>query len=653
MSIADQVGRSRMSADDGGRDVRAGATTHAVRGYRSDIDGLRTLAVLPVILFHLDIGIFTGGYVGVDVFFVISGYLITSIIARELTAGNFSVLRFYERRFRRILPALCFVVLACLIAGLIVLSPHDLSEMGRSVAATALFSSNFLFWNQAGYFDAATELKPLIHTWSLAVEEQFYIVFPLLLGLLWKRASRHVVWILSAILVVSLALSVIGVAQAWSAAYFLLPFRAWELLVGSLLAVAALPQARSRWLQEALGTLGLLGIVLPAILLEAGSPFPGINAVPPVLGAALLIHVGAGGTRSVATRLLSLRPIVLIGLLSYSLYLWHWPLIVFARFLTLSDITPRMAVTLLALTFLMSWISWRFVERPFRTGLLTGQRALLTASVVAIGLTAAAGAALVVGKGVPSRFPELAGIERRVLVQRAEDRKASCVIGEAGNPWPGVDACTVARGPGTRILLWGDSHANHFVRALRQTDAQTQGNIIVYGMTACVPILGVPSPKRPNCVASKERIFDLIRENHIQRVLIAGLWQPRADRVTGTGQQTLANTVRRLRDADVEVVVIGDTPSLPIADPLLLYPRLLRNGTPQAPLYITVRNDPGFNRRMADAIRPTPVFDPMPLLCRNGECMVIDRGEPLFVDENHLSRLGARRVLAGMGRLLD
>ena len=268
-----------MSADDGGRDARAGATTHAVRGYRSDIDGLRTLAVLPVILFHLDIGIFTGGYVGVDVFFVISGYLITSIIARELTAGNFSVLRFYERRFRRILPALCFVVLACLIAGLIVLSPHDLSEMGRSVAATALFSSNFLFWNQAGYFDAATELKPLIHTWSLAVEEQFYIVFPLLLGLLWKRASRHVVLVLSAILVVSLALSVIGVAQAWSAAYFLLPYRAWELLIGSLLAVAALPQARSRWLQEALGTLGLLGIVLPAILLEAGSPFPGINAV--------------------------------------------------------------------------------------------------------------------------------------------------------------------------------------------------------------------------------------------------------------------------------------------------------------------------------------------------------------------------------------
>ncbi|MCB5200694.1 acyltransferase, partial [Loktanella sp. TSTF-M6] len=303
-------------------------------GYRRDIDGLRTLAVVPVVLGHAGLGLFAGGFVGVDVFFVISGFLITGILVRELEQGRFSLIDFYERRARRILPALFVVLAACIVVFWFLLLPQHYVVIGKAGIASLLFSSNIYFFRiDSAYFANATSMQPLLHTWSLAVEEQFYIVFPVLLWLIaaWRRTSRTL--LIAGLSLASFALAVWMVPRHPVAAFYLTPTRVWELGLGALLALGAFPALRHRLLAELVAAAGLVAIAWAVFTLDKTDPFPGLNALAPCLGAVAIIWAGQSQI-TLTGRLLSTRGMVGIGLMSYSLYLVHWPVLVAARILT-------------------------------------------------------------------------------------------------------------------------------------------------------------------------------------------------------------------------------------------------------------------------------------------------------------------------------
>ena len=301
--------------------------------YRPEIDGLRAIAVLPVILFHAGIGIFDGGFVGVDVFFVISGFLITSIIVKDVEAGTFSFMAFYERRARRILPALFVVMICCLPFAWMWLLPRELIAFSTSVISVCLFASNFLFWRQSGYFDAAAELKPLLHTWSLAVEEQYYIVFPIAVLFLWRFGRNGVIVSLALVAVASLLLSEWSWRNAPDANFYLLPTRAWELMAGALCSFVAVGPRPTR--DNALSALGLAAILFSVFWFDETTPFPSIYATVPVAGTCLVLLFATSGT--VSCTVLSTRALVGTGLISYSAYLWHQPLFAFARTRSLTE----------------------------------------------------------------------------------------------------------------------------------------------------------------------------------------------------------------------------------------------------------------------------------------------------------------------------
>lgn len=330
--------------------------------YRAEIDGLRAVAVVPVIFFHAGFSLFNGGYVGVDVFFVISGYLITSIIMDDLDKGKFSLVRFYERRARRILPALVFVMLASLPFAWGLMIPPQLKAFAKSIIATNLFSSNILFWQESNYFGATAEEKPLLHTWSLAVEEQYYLFFPLLLIVLWRFGFKPMLYILLTIALASLALSEWGARDFPTANFFLAPTRVWELLFGSICAFIAFKTELkpNQWLSLT----GLVLIVVAIFLYDESTPFPSLYAVAPVLGTSLIILYGLKGT--IVGNFLAQRVLVGLGLISYSAYLWHQPIFAFARIGYGEFLNDQVMLLLSAISLVLAYFSWRFVELPFR-----------------------------------------------------------------------------------------------------------------------------------------------------------------------------------------------------------------------------------------------------------------------------------------------
>lgn len=334
--------------------------------YRREIDGLRALAVLPVILFHAGLDTFSGGFVGVDVFFVVSGYLITSIILSEKEAGAFSLINFYERRARRILPALFLVIGVCMPFAWILLDQFDLISFSRSAISAVLFFSNFFFWRDGGYFEIAAELKPLLHTWSLAVEEQYYMFFPLFLMLIWRVAKQWMVGVLLFVALSSLALAQWAAYNMPSAAFFLLPTRGWEIAIGALIALYFAKQNRtdlSHSVNQSVSAAGLLLICIAIFVFEENTPFPGLYALVPTIGAALIILFATPTT--LVGRVLSTRGFVGVGLISYSAYLWHQPLLAFTRHYA-GTLSPLLALAVVSLVFALAYLSWKYVETPFR-----------------------------------------------------------------------------------------------------------------------------------------------------------------------------------------------------------------------------------------------------------------------------------------------
>src|SRR5579872_45984 len=439
--------------------------------YREDIDWLRAIAVLAVVAFHFEAPVY-GGFVGVDIFFVISGYLITGIIQSELKGGAFSFARFYERRVRRLLPALYAMVALTAIPSFHYLLTSERAEFFRSVAAVVTFTSNFFFWFQTGYFDHAAVEKPLLHTWSLAVEEQFYLALPLTLWFVnWMARGRQIA--LPAILIVlslgSFALSVwLMQSDASANAFFMSPPRAWEFLIGGLVAADGFPVLRHALAQQVARGAALVVLAIPIFGLRQGPGFPGLNALAPCIGAAMFIWSGIGVPTRRRHSLAPLEIVRFFGRISYSLYLWHWPLFTFARFakngLVLDAIDK---LTLFAITVAISYLSWRFVEQPFRDRTLAPTRA---AAFRIAGLASL----LLFGFGALGLAASRNSSDADQVAQRLEayDTYAYAPLYRAGicfsppNGAFGKDCLSFAPGK-ANWLLWGDSFAAQYYGGLR------------------------------------------------------------------------------------------------------------------------------------------------------------------------------------------
>lgn len=368
--------------------------------YRPEIDGLRAIAVVPVIFFYAGFEVFQGGFIGVDIFFVISGYLITSILISEISDGTFSILNFYERRARRILPALFLVMMCCLPFAWIWMQAREFNDFAQSFVAVSFFASNILFWRQSNYFSAAAEEKPLLHTWSLAVEEQFYILFPLFLLLALRFGRNPTFWAVAGMAGVSLALAEWGSRNYTIASFYLLPTRAWELFAGSLAALYL--QGRQAHNSNLLAVLGLLTILVSIVVFDKHFPLPSLLIGLPVLGTVLIILFTRGNT---VAHLLGASPFVSIGLISYSVYLWHQPLLAFARVRTEQHPLIGAHVLFGLASFPLAYLSWKYVEAPFRSRHRTSRRGIARFSVLAIVAPASIGAVMIANDGLPSMTP--------------------------------------------------------------------------------------------------------------------------------------------------------------------------------------------------------------------------------------------------------
>lgn len=468
--------------------------------YRPEIDGLRALAVVPVIFFHAGFEHFNGGFVGVDVFFVISGYLITTIILAEREQGTFSLVNFYERRARRILPALFLVMFVSLPFAWLWLLPSDMKDFSQSLVAVSAFASNILFWHETGYWGAANELKPLLHTWSLAVEEQYYVLFPLFLMLMWRFRRR---WILSsfiAIATISLTVAQWGAYNMPSANFFLLPTRGWELAIGASIAFYLLYRKQTtrtllshRSIDEVLSLIGLLMIGYAVFTFDQTIPFPGLSALIPTLGTALIILFSSPET--LVGRLLGAKVLVGIGLISYSAYLWHQPLFAFARHRSIKEPSEILFLVLAVLSFPLAYLSWRYVERPFRKKDGISRRAIFVFSVTGSILFMSIGLSMLMTANFDSRTT------KNELSLHAIDEKWKANYGlndTCQGSFTLSPDCRTSDEP--EILIWGDSFAMHLVQGIIASNPDAK--IIQMTKSFCGPFFDVAPVSLPRYPAS-------------------------------------------------------------------------------------------------------------------------------------------------------
>jgi len=450
--------------------------------YRRDIDGLRAVALFSVVCYHAGYEWFRGGYVGVDVFFVISGYLITSIIVSERQEGRFSLVKFYERRARRILPALYFIMLLSMPFAWFWMVPYQLKDFAKSILAVSVFCSNILFWRESGYFGAPAALKPLLHTWSLGIEEQYYVIFPLVILASWRFGVRKIVLMLAAVCLFSLGLAEWMARKGIIIAnFYLMPTRAWELLIGSLLAIYHLYGSRREpGKAGGLGALIGLGMIAFSIItFEQRTPFPGLMALVPTVGAALVILFAREGT--LAYRLLSMRWMVGIGLISYSAYLWHHPLFAFARLMQPTPSHPDvLALSLVVATLLLGWLTWEFVEKPFRVKSIFSSRQVFAGAAVTTVMFTLISISVIAANGLVDRFPEkdryLLTVNPTELGRYTEKQFRQLVKDEFDN---------VVSAP--RILVIGDSFAMDFINMSVGKGYMSSAQVVTYPIAARCP----------------------------------------------------------------------------------------------------------------------------------------------------------------------
>lgn len=618
------------------------ASLTATRRYRRDIDGLRALAIIPVLLFHAHVPGFSGGYVGVDIFFVISGFLITGIVAREVDERRFSLARFYERRFRRIVPALSAMILAVLGLAALLYLPGDLENVPRSALAATLFASNLWFFTDTGYFSGGADVKPLLHTWSLAVEEQYYIGFPILLMLLARFAPRWRTVVVTGIAAGSLALSIGMQRDASGFAFYLLPTRAWELFAGALLALGAVPTVRARWLREAISWIGMAAIVFAVARYDSHTLFPGFAALAPVLGAAALIHCAP---ETMAGRMLGLRPLAGVGLISYSLYLWHWPLIVFTEYATDLPLTGGARATVIAGSAIMAVLSWRYIERPFRDARAVPAPTIFRFTAATMALLCLLSLTLLAMGPWPSRFAPT------VLAQIAGRTDISPERGRCHDSYArGTQPCALGAAVAPDAMLWGDSHGVELAYALAQR-AKAQGRALIQRTaSSCPPVPGYDAPRDARCAAANRAAFAAIRDDRtIRRVYLVAFWA-NGDFDDPAFVDRLDHNIAAIRALGREVTLIGPVPPQPFDVPRRLA-HLANAGRLDGAQGVerqwvearTVHLRALFARWRARGVR---LINPIAALCDRQGCAIERDGKPLYFDSHHLSMAGARAVVA-------
>lgn len=668
------------------RHSSASAASSAERAYRADIDGLRALAILSVVFYHAGPAWLPGGFTGVDVFFVISGYLIGGQIYRELCNGAFSYLRFYQRRAKRILPALYAVLVFTLLAASFLLSPGEFTELAKEAFAATLSASNVWFWATTNYFAGNSELNPLLMTWSLGVEEQFYVVIPLMLVLM---AGLRRKWILPATIAVcllSLAIAASLAARFPMMVFYLLPARAWELGAGVALAVTELNRKSSLLsgaLAQIAGFAGLALVLAPMFLLSAHAALPVPPLISSVVGTALSIAVPRCWMNR---QLLSLPGLTFIGRISYSWYLWHWPLLAFMHIIGGAHLPAAAPALAVATSFAAAVLSWRFIERPFRGSLRAPAPMLMRYGLAAAALLLLYG---LVGfsRGVPQRFPALAHME---AVGRALSNDP-CLAGLTKNEPSLKPACVGSSPTGQAVALWGDSHSAALAPGFRSA-AATQGYAFVQlGKASCPPLIGATHfiPRQPLLAAGCERfnrkaLALLQADRNIRVVVLAAAWSAPLNRTWQDGWlvsdpaheseiptpeancrlfvDSLKATLHALQAAGKQVIVVEDVPSFEID--LLWRVRSTRIPARRRLatwLGIQAVTDPGFaspnpnpNFALADSLLrqaatgspAVPLVDLNPALCSApAECAYRFGENLLYSDSSHLSNFGALYAL--------
>jgi peptidoglycan/LPS O-acetylase OafA/YrhL len=630
--------------------------------YRPDIDGLRAIAVLAVVLYHAFPGILPGGFVGVDVFFVISGFLITGILLAEHEKHRFSLARFYARRIRRLFPSLCVVLLACLGLGWFLLFPDEYRQLGKHVFAGAGFGSNVLLWRETGYFDTEAESKPLLHLWSLGIEEQFYLVWPLVLALVVWRGAR----VLPVLITLALGSFALNLKLTGSAAAFYLPFpRGWELFTGAILACLAARDGKLSYRGASWAGFVLLLVGLAAI--DRSRAFPGLWVLLPVMGTAFVIL--GGPTGFINQHLLSRRALVGVGLISYPLYLWHWPLLAFARIIYSDTPPPEVRALLVAASFALAYATYRWVEKPLRFGARSNRiPVVLCAGLAAL---AAFGLVLVRRAGVPGRY----GPEPTDLIYNHKAFPyAPCDRGLADRQ-PGLVYCFQSAASPPARVVFGDSHGDHLFAGLAATDHEHVW--LMAGHPSCPPVAGVNvRVDEDHCQQRSEQIIDyLVATPSIRTVVLAyfgGYTQdtdyaadhvasrtgPSTTRITAATSGTksellyqgLDRAIAALERAGKRVVVVLDIPELPfvpracLARSALLPPALTAC---ELPVSVVQRRQLGPRQLVAKLTQAHPallVFDPLETLCTAGTCRIQRDGHLVYRDSHHLSAWGSQQL---------
>ncbi len=661
--------------------------------YRPEIDGLRALAVIPVILCHAGIEAFSGGFVGVDVFFVISGYLITLIIYGELQNEQFSIIQFYERRVRRILPALFFVTLACIPFAWMWMMPDELKDFSKSVVKVNLYISNFYFWKESNYFAPDAQLAPMLHTWSLAVEEQFYLIFPVILILLKKCTPKILLVFLSILVLLSLGLSEWGATSFPVANYYLLPTRAWELGVGSMVAISIHYWQKSQgWGAQIASFLGLIAVLFAIFTFDETTLFPGLWALFPVLGTALIIAYGKPQT--LVGKVLSWKPMVGIGLISYSAYLWHHPLFAFARIRFQGDVLPEIYLGLSITALVLAYLTWRFIERPFRNKITFSRKQIFIGATIVSILFIVAGKVGRLQDGIPERLP----LEVREMVNWAHDKnprrdechakkgrfiepKKSCIYGEVLLP---------------KFAVLGDSHAMGLAYQLSLQLIEQGRGLRELSYSACAPVAGYRrTDKVDKCPEYNQHVQQfLFSHEEIETVILFARWPlylegkrfdnqqggvefgksiyaipveedlnfiKSPERIPAIGRLYRA-TIQNYLDHGKRIVLVYPVPEVGWHVPYYLAKELLFDRERMEPLSTSFEV---FKQRTKNTNEQLDMINDHPnlirvkaeeLFCNTSivnRCVVQLDGKPLYIDHNHLNSIGTAMLSAKVMKILQ
>ncbi len=662
--------------------------------YRAEIDGLRALAVIPVLFFHAGFSFFRGGYIGVDIFFVISGYLITGIIQREIKKQQFSLLSFYERRARRILPALFFICLICIPFAYLWMIPFELKAFSDSLISIIFFSSNVYFWQDSEYFSAAAELKPLLHTWSLSVEEQYYVIFPIFLLLLKK--FKHSTLLLSILILslLSLLLSEYASTHFSTANFYLLPTRVWELGMGALLAIVLsqnTPFITSKSSFDQAGSiLGVAGILFSILYFDNTTPFPGFWALIPVFSTLLIITFAS--PENLTGKLLGSKLLVGIGLISYSTYLWHQPLFAFTRIRMAGPPTTGIYLLLIFISLLLGYFTWRFIETPFRNKKCISRKQLFSSATVFASFLFALSLSAHFKSGIFNE-KQLQAAEMQKWSKDYNPRAPEC-HGEPSFYISPEDACTYNPSAKKKIAIWGDSHALGLAHILAKTLNKQNYDLTQFTYSACMPTIGLYKVNEPDsqCDQYNADVLNYIKKSKDLDIIVLHARWPlyiegkrfdnkeggreygdndyalpvatknakeitlrisKQERINAVGEQYRL-TIKKLLSYGKKVVLVYSVPEAGWNVPIKLARDIIYNRKSKD--ILSTRFDL-YNQRVKNAHQQLDQLAdnpnliriyPAELFCnttRKERCInQTITGEPLYFDDNHLNSIGALKL---------